>query len=189
MSAENKRKRLTVHKRKYTKTEIRRVLIKNEFSYADAGKEMKISRQAVLSLCYHGNLCDWVKRGKQEIREKRLLKIKKVFEDCYFCTKKAASKMGISRERFVVLLRMARITNYRKRSKEDCKPCSLLHDFTFMRKEVKFFHELKFKIEKQLDVSITSSELLVVLTELGNIDTQITIHNILENRRKRYGVV
>lgn len=182
-------KRITTHKRKYTNSEIRRILIKNKFSYADARKEMKISRQALHSLCHARNLSDWVKEGKQRIREKRLLEIKKVFEDCHFCKKKTASKMGISYDYLKDLLKTSSITNWRKKSSEDCLPRGLGGNFTFMKKEVEFFNGLKFKIEKQLDVSITNAELLVALTELGNIDTQIIIHYILENRRKLYGVI
>lgn len=169
-------------------TEIRRLLINNEFSYQDAGKEMGHSRQAMQSLCHTRNLCDWVKKGKEEIRKKRLLKVRKVFEDCHFDRKKAALKMGIDKTVFNKLLNFSGFTNYRKRSAEDCVPRCLGGNFTVMKKEADFFEGLKFTIEKQLDISITNAELLVVLIEFGKIDTQITIHHILENRRRLYGL-
>jgi len=172
-----------MRKRKYSKSELQELMIRNDFSYDKAGIELGQSRQSIYFLCYYGNLVKFVQRGQKELRKRREDMVKQVFEDCYFCKTKTAKALGMSHSQLDRILHAVGLY-CKRRTMEECKPIGLTGNLTTMAKEAKLLHNFKKEIERQIDVPISMAEFLVAICDFSKGSTQIIAHLILKNRKQ-----
>lgn len=168
--------------RKYSTCKIRRVMKESGFSYAEAGRRLGMSRQAVQFLCYHHGLLEAVKKGKKDLDKIRAMRALNLLEDCHYCRKKATEVMGVSPAVFNSLLLKAGV-RCRRWSKEGCAP----HGIPATEKEVKAIKNLKKEIEKDLGVPVSILELVRALIDFGKGYKDLVIHIILQNRARYLG--
>lgn len=170
------------HTRKYRTCDLRRLMKESGFSYAEAGRRMGMSRQAVQFLCYHHGLLEAVRKGQKDIEKIQSVRIRNLLEDCHYCKEKAAKVMGISIWTFNNILHKSGLRR-RKWSMEECAP----HGIPATGKEVKAIKNLKKEIEKDLDVPISILETIRAAIDFGKEHKDLIIHTILQNRAKYLG--
>lgn len=168
--------------RKYSTCKVRRVMKESRFSYAEAGRRLGISRQAMQFLCYHHGLLEAMRKGKKDMEKIRSVRIWNLLEDCHYCRKKAAEVMGISLAAFNSLLRKTGM-RCRKWSMEECA----VRGIHITQKEIEAIRNLKKEIEKDLDVPISILELMRALISFGKEHKDLITHTILQNRAKYLG--